>query len=203
MLADEAANWVQRIGIPAVSDSSNDGYSSLEIQARCWQGNLEDRPTDNSKILTMKKKVTDDTLNGNERNIVAGRLPDVDYTGNILGRDEYSCNFGFQQEITDSSLLPLGDDAFTPFGDATTTSCSIDDPCYIVAGTNNEPPVRVTIDSVNPSISGNGNPRTDLIGDAENTDNPGYNSVFTNFPDRSFGSEVARNPFDVWSQLYG
>ena len=108
----------------------------------------------------------------------------------------------FPGEVTDGSLLPLGDDAFTPFGDSTTTSCDVDNPCYIVAGANDVRPVQVTIDSVNPGISGNQDPATDLIRDAQETDNPGYNSVFTNFPDSSFGDSSVRNPYDVWATDY-
>jgi hypothetical protein len=125
----------------------------------------------------------------------ASQLPDVEYTGNSLRQNEFCCNFGFRQEVTDGSLLPLGDDAFTPFGDSTTTTCDVDNPCYIVAGANDVRPVQVTIDSVNPGISGNQDPATDLIRDAQETDNPGYNSVFTNFP--GLESSEVRNPYDI------
>ena len=135
----------------------------------------------------------------------------------------YSCNFGFEQKVTDSKWLPLSD---TVFG---APDCSTSDPCFIAAGSNEVGQINVTVGSVSPSevdqpsylgtetgiswkgigddpTSTGGDP-TDLAQIASRTNTAGdggltYSNVFEHFPSFAENPDNVRDPFDVWDAEY-
>ena len=91
-------------------------------------------------------------------------LPEANPLVNKPGEGDYTCNFGFIQEVNNEDDLPSTDDAFyqaSNVDDGTLTfelekysegvDCSGDEgPCYVTAGSNNIPPVQVGVNQISP-----------------------------------------------------
>lgn len=127
---------------------------------------------------------------------MAGQVPENTDAG--LGDDDYTCNFGFQQAITDSGLTPPNDDIFDSGGSPVTDplSCGYGNTCHIIAGSNSIEPIEVTVNNIDPS----GDIQTKL----ENAASPEATSVFNPFPTggSSPGAEP-RNPLFVCQRDHG
>lgn len=117
----------------------------------------------------------------------------------MLGDSSYSCNFGFQQEVSTAEYIPENDDVFSRTGGLiqNDNECASDlTYCYIVAGTDAEPPISTQVNTINTSTG----IQNTLKNAAADTNNVPYNAVFNSFPTGGVGSEVdiPRNPFSVW-----
>ena len=133
---------------------------------------------------------------------IAGQVPENSQVGSI-GDSRYTCNFGFQQEVSSAEYIP--DDSVDPVFSRTggliqnDNECASDlTYCYIVAGTDAEPPISTQVNTVNTSTG----IQNTLESAAADTNNVPYNAVFNSFPGRFSDADV-RNPLDVWNQTYG
>ena len=190
---DQIANWEIYTGTsptPANSDIGN-----LEIKARCWQGYPEQRPSDTSDILVMSKEVAE-----GEDIVLAGSVPirhdDLWQNGVQGDRRTYSCNYGFQQEFKPGSW-PTGLDQPYINGQE---AFNFDRYLYLVAGSNENGPIR----SVSKTVS----PPDDLnwFSEASDTDTEiGHDEVFQHFPSAELGEGDGnvRNPLDVCQIVLG
>ena len=97
-----------------------------------------------------------------------------------MGRNNYACNFGFEQEWSGGDLLL---DSFT----------TTDSGQYIVQGNNQNPPIEIASSITSP-------PNTETLADASTTTFATQNP-FENFPIGATGA--LKNPYDVWELNYG
>lgn len=120
----------------------------------------------------------------------------------MLGEDNCTCNFGFQQEVTDTAQLPPNDDVFDGSGDVVTNplECALSLNCYITAGSNSIAPVQVITSSKVPS----GDVKSRLETAASNTQNPSVSTLFGAFPTGGgLAGTEPRNPLDVCQRFHG
>jgi len=107
----------------------------------------------------------------------------------------FSCNFGFQQKVTDSSVLYSGVD---PFRDLEVVDTCDSSPCYLVEGSDSSGDLRVDA-SVSPDIN-----YQDYIAAGADTTQTGVEGVFQQFPTGGLGSNSGtRNPLAVCQVDYG
>jgi len=115
-----------------------------------------------------------------------------------VGSRDYSCNFGFQQRYEEYTDLPGVDSSFAG-GELIDASDS--EPYFVVAGSNNVRPLRVSTSNVT-------SPGQDTLQDAANnaekvvTGEPTPHP-FTHFPGQFADPDIPRrDPNYVWDQDY-
>ena len=99
--------------------------------------------------------------------------------------------------------MPGGDSAFAQVGgDLVKAGTEEQDsgPFYVVAGSNEVPPLSVSISEVS-------SPGQDVLQDAAynaETMETGDTNPFTNFPTGRESTDTRpRNPYDIWDEIYG
>jgi hypothetical protein len=142
----EANKWEAYTGL---SPTGEQNVLNLEIRARCWHGNPNQRPSNSENILAMSKQVS----GGNT--VLVGQLPIRDELfGNGVTGDHrtYSCNYGFQQGITSLSKAPEEHEIFYNGGPRQPgqNPQGVRLPFYIVEGSNENGIIKSQTTSVRP-----------------------------------------------------